>query len=131
MRGLIACVLLLVTSSLRAEVYELPPEGFDVIGALSTVTARYEDTLVDIARRHGDCLIVSAQVRPEHEKGRTHSCAEQHRGAQNVQEFYPEVAVHASDSSSAVHSMSRSLTSVSKSASVIIPRHGIDPRSSI
>ncbi len=33
--------------------YELPPDGFDVIGALSTVTARYEDTLVDIARRHG------------------------------------------------------------------------------
>jgi L,D-transpeptidase ErfK/SrfK len=37
----------------RAEIYELPPEGFDVVGALSTVTARYEDTLVDIARRHG------------------------------------------------------------------------------
>ena len=37
----------------RAEVYELPPEGFDVIGALSSVTARYEDTLVDIARSHG------------------------------------------------------------------------------
>jgi len=46
-------VLLLAASSLRAEVYELPPEGFDVIGALSSVTARYEDTLVDIARRHG------------------------------------------------------------------------------
>ncbi len=53
MRGSIACALLLVTLSLRAEVYELPPDGFDVIGALSTVTARYEDTLVDIARRHG------------------------------------------------------------------------------
>jgi L,D-transpeptidase ErfK/SrfK len=37
----------------RAEIYELPPEGFDVVGALSTVTARHEDTLVDIARRHG------------------------------------------------------------------------------
>ena len=37
----------------RAEIYELPPEGFDVIGAVSTVTARHEDTLVDIARRHG------------------------------------------------------------------------------
>jgi L,D-transpeptidase ErfK/SrfK len=37
----------------RAEVYELPPDGFDVIGALSSVTARYEDTLVDIARSHG------------------------------------------------------------------------------
>ncbi|NIV18579.1 MAG: L,D-transpeptidase family protein [Woeseiaceae bacterium] len=39
--------------SARAEIYELPPEGHDVIGAVSTITARYEDTLVDIARRHG------------------------------------------------------------------------------
>lgn len=37
----------------RAEIYELPPEGFDVIGAVSTIVARHEDTLVDIARRHG------------------------------------------------------------------------------
>ncbi len=37
----------------RAETYELPPEGFDVIGAVSTIVARHEDTLVDIARRHG------------------------------------------------------------------------------
>ncbi len=44
---------LLASSPSYPEVYELPPEGFDVIGAVSTVTARYEDTLVDIARRHG------------------------------------------------------------------------------
>ncbi|MDH3275840.1 MAG: L,D-transpeptidase family protein, partial [Gammaproteobacteria bacterium] len=37
----------------RSEVYELPPKGFDVIGAIATVTARYDDTLVDIARHHG------------------------------------------------------------------------------
>ena len=37
----------------NAEIYELPPEGYDVIGAISTITARKEDTLVDIARRHG------------------------------------------------------------------------------
>jgi L,D-transpeptidase ErfK/SrfK len=37
----------------KAEIYELPPQGYDVIGAISTVTARQEDTLVDIARRHG------------------------------------------------------------------------------
>ena len=36
-----------------AEIYELPPEGDDVIGAVSTISARQEDTLVDIARRHG------------------------------------------------------------------------------
>jgi len=49
----LVAVLLLASSAARAEVYELPPRGFDVIGAVSTITARYEDTLVDIARRHG------------------------------------------------------------------------------
>jgi L,D-transpeptidase ErfK/SrfK len=48
----LVCLLTAVTVA-RAEIYELPPEGFDVIGAVSTVTARHEDTLVDIARRHG------------------------------------------------------------------------------
>jgi L,D-transpeptidase ErfK/SrfK len=37
----------------QAEIFELPPEGYDVVGAVSTITARYEDTLLDIARRHG------------------------------------------------------------------------------
>ena len=36
-----------------AEVYDLPPEGNDVVGAVTTITARAEDTLLDIARRHG------------------------------------------------------------------------------
>ncbi len=55
MRRLALCVaaVLLAASPARSEIYELPPEGYDVIGAVSTVTARYEDTLVDIARRHG------------------------------------------------------------------------------
>ncbi|MGB5491687.1 MAG: L,D-transpeptidase family protein [Woeseiaceae bacterium] len=44
---------LLASSPSQSEVYELPPDGFDVIGAVSTVSARYDDTLVDIARRHG------------------------------------------------------------------------------
>ena len=48
---LVCCSLLV--SVARSEIYELPPEGHDVIGALSTITAREEDTLVDIARRHG------------------------------------------------------------------------------
>ncbi|MGI9202092.1 MAG: L,D-transpeptidase family protein [Woeseiaceae bacterium] len=43
--------LLLETAT--ADIYELPPEGFDVVGAVSTIVARHEDTLVDIARRHG------------------------------------------------------------------------------
>ena len=45
--------LLAATGSVHAEIYELPPVGQDVVGAVSTITARYEDTLVDIARRHG------------------------------------------------------------------------------
>ncbi len=48
-----AAVCLLSTAQARAEIYELPPEGYDVIGAVSTMVARHEDTLVDIARRHG------------------------------------------------------------------------------
>ena len=49
------CLLFVLSclATARAEIYELPPEGFDVIGAVSTITARHEDTLVDIARRHG------------------------------------------------------------------------------
>jgi len=43
----------LVTAPVYADVFELPPEGHDVIGSISTATARYEDTLVDVARRHG------------------------------------------------------------------------------
>ena len=43
----------LVAAPVYADVFELPPEGYDVIGSVSTVTASYEDTLVDIARRHG------------------------------------------------------------------------------
>jgi len=50
--AVIAFALLWVVS-VRAEFYELPSEGQDVIGAVATVAARHEDTLVDIARRHG------------------------------------------------------------------------------
>jgi L,D-transpeptidase ErfK/SrfK len=50
-----AFLLLAVLVALRAhaEIYALPPDGDDVVGAVATVTARQEDTLVDIARRHG------------------------------------------------------------------------------
>lgn len=51
-RTILVCGLLLVHVA-KAEIYELPPVGNDVIGAVSTITARDEDTLVDIARRHG------------------------------------------------------------------------------
>ncbi len=38
---------------MQAAIYDLPPEGQDVIGEISTVVASYDDTLVDIAQRHG------------------------------------------------------------------------------
>ena len=51
-RSILVLGLLLVTV-VKAEIYELPAQGYDVIGAVATITARHEDTLVDIARRHG------------------------------------------------------------------------------
>lgn len=48
--GLLALVTLLPA---HAEMYELPPEGQDVVGALGSVRATADDTLLDIARRHG------------------------------------------------------------------------------
>ncbi len=44
---------LLLSTSVTAATYDLPPEGEDVIGSISTVTAAFDDTLVDLARRHG------------------------------------------------------------------------------
>ncbi len=35
-----------------AQTFILPPDGENIIGSLQFVTARYEDTLIDIARRH-------------------------------------------------------------------------------
>jgi len=51
----ISVALLLAATPLctLAEVYVLPPGGNDVVGAMITVTARADDTLLDIARRHG------------------------------------------------------------------------------
>jgi L,D-transpeptidase ErfK/SrfK len=51
--GLAAVVLLAASATVGAEVYDLPPEGSDVVGAVTMVTAREDDTLLDIARRHG------------------------------------------------------------------------------
>lgn len=46
-------LLLSMPFGVLAEVYEMPADGNDVIGAVTTVDARAEDTLLDIARRHG------------------------------------------------------------------------------
>ena len=52
-RVLLLLILPLLPLASRAEIYELPPEGIDVIGSVTTIRAGYDDTLVDIARRHG------------------------------------------------------------------------------
>ena len=52
-RFLIIALLLVATAPLSAAVYDLPAEGHDVVGAVATIIAAYDDTLVDIARRHG------------------------------------------------------------------------------
>ena len=55
MRNLLLIMVALTATAghVYADVYELPPAGYDVVGSVSTITARYEDTRVDIARRHG------------------------------------------------------------------------------
>lgn len=64
----VAAICALACDPARAEIYELPPEGFDVIGAVSTIVARHEDTLVDIARRHGlgyeDIVRANPEINP-------------------------------------------------------------------
>lgn len=52
-RCMLTLVFVLLPYHGIAEVYELPPEGNDVVGAVTIVTARADDTLIDIARRHG------------------------------------------------------------------------------
>lgn len=52
----------------EARVYDLPPNGDDVIGEISKVSAKEEDTLLDIAREHGlgynEIIAVNPDVDP-------------------------------------------------------------------
>ncbi len=52
-RLLIIAASIAAVVPIQAAIYELPPEGQDIVGELSTVLATYDDTLVDIARHHG------------------------------------------------------------------------------
>jgi L,D-transpeptidase ErfK/SrfK len=52
-RFAIFAALVVASAPASAAIYDLPPEGQDVIGQISTVVTTYDDTLVDIARRHG------------------------------------------------------------------------------
>jgi L,D-transpeptidase ErfK/SrfK len=49
---LLACLPAFFVSVVSAATYELPADGSDVVGAVSTITASFDDTLIDIARRH-------------------------------------------------------------------------------
>jgi L,D-transpeptidase ErfK/SrfK len=52
-RLLVTATLIIAIGPVSAAIYELPPEGTDVIGEVSTMVASHDDTLVDIARSHG------------------------------------------------------------------------------
>lgn len=53
LRSIVGALALLVAGVATGTTYELPPDGSDVVGEVSTVFATHDDTLVDIARRHG------------------------------------------------------------------------------
>jgi L,D-transpeptidase ErfK/SrfK len=52
-RTLLTLLVLLSWARVEGAVYPLPPAEFDLIGTTRAVAARGEDTLLDIARRHG------------------------------------------------------------------------------
>ena len=52
-RRLLALILSTLPCLGLAEVFDLPPAGNDVVGAITTIKARADDTLIEIARRHG------------------------------------------------------------------------------
>jgi L,D-transpeptidase ErfK/SrfK len=49
----LALILFMLPCSGYAEVFDLPPAGNDVVGAVTIIKARADDTLIEIARRHG------------------------------------------------------------------------------
>jgi L,D-transpeptidase ErfK/SrfK len=67
-RLIVSLLLIAAGPMARGEVYELPPEGHDVIGSVSTISARAEDTLLELARRHGlgyeDIVLANPDVDP-------------------------------------------------------------------
>ena len=50
---IIVAIFATTINLVHAATFELPLEGQDVIGAISMVIATHDDTLIDIARRHG------------------------------------------------------------------------------
>lgn len=64
----IAGVLLVISAPGHSAMFPLPPQDVDVVGALETTRTRHEDTLLDIARRHGlgyeDITLANPDVDP-------------------------------------------------------------------
>lgn len=48
----VTATLILLSSSIHAKTWILPPPGIDIFGQIETTPARREETLLDIARRH-------------------------------------------------------------------------------
>ncbi len=51
--SMMVAATMLLPATVSAEVFQLPPPDNDVIGAVTVIQARQDDTLIDIARRHG------------------------------------------------------------------------------
>ncbi len=51
-KALLLLTFLMAQTTLGAT-YDMPPDGSDVVGEISVTTATFDDTLLDIARRHG------------------------------------------------------------------------------
>lgn len=49
----LAVVFALMPRTALAATYEIPDDGSDIVGEISITTATFDDTLIDIARRHG------------------------------------------------------------------------------
>lgn len=64
----LAALLCFKTPPVKATIYDLPANGDDVIGEISKVIAKEEDTLLDIAREHGlgynEIIAVNPDVDP-------------------------------------------------------------------
>jgi L,D-transpeptidase ErfK/SrfK len=60
----VALLGVIVVTMASAEIYELPPEGYDVVGAVVTISARHEDTLIDIAREGTEVILPTRFVLP-------------------------------------------------------------------
>jgi L,D-transpeptidase ErfK/SrfK len=65
MKNIAILLALLLSPTVLAVTYELPSQHFDMIGTPKTVTATYDDTLIEIARRMGVGFEQIERVNPD------------------------------------------------------------------